>query len=175
MISFAFYNYTEQKSDLEAKLNENAQSTLDRLSLNLAIPIWNMDNDLVSQTITSEMKSEENYAIIVKETEDENFLLGKKRDKNWNIEERDENINENLLTFGKDILSEDNSKLGTVELFITTKFKDQELTNALMDNLMGVLVINIVLLIALIVTMKFLMLDKIEKLVETSIQVSWQF
>ena len=172
MISFALFNYSKQKADLESKLTDNAESTLERLAGNLVIPIWNMDNELAAQTILSEMKSQENFAIIVNETKDDNFLLGKIRDESWKVIECSGKIDNDDLNFSRDIISEENSKLGSVQLYVTTKFMQQELNEALIDNLFGVFIINVVLFIALFVVMKFLILNKIEELVNTSKEVS---
>jgi len=172
MILFALFNYSSQKEELKNKLVTNAESTLDRLSNNLVKPLWYMDVDLVSNTILSEMNSQENFAIIVRETEDDNFLLAKKRDGDWNVVEGNETIQHEDLRFSKEIKSEDNLKLGSVDLMVTTQFMEDELSDAFMSNMQGVLIINVILFVALFIIMKFIILNKIEKLVHTSKEVS---
>ena len=49
---------------------------------------------------------------------------------------------------------------------------EEELSEALMSNLQGVLIINVVLLIALFVIMKYVLLNKVEQLVQTSKEVA---
>lgn len=180
MAVFAVFNYLETKSKMNGELKQLSEVTLDRLSNNLVIPLWELDRNLAEKNLRSEMMEKRIYAIIVREVDGKTVFSGKKRDKNWGIADIDPETDGNLLKDEShksdmikitEVMKEDNI-LGAVEVCFTSKFMNEELNRFTFHIVISLLIINATLLITLYVSIRQLLILPVHHIVKGLNQIA---
>ncbi|OQY55713.1 MAG: hypothetical protein B6245_19420 [Desulfobacteraceae bacterium 4572_88] len=127
---FLFY-YSRTKSDMENEFGKQGFFFAENLSTSMVMPLWEMRDKIVEKIIVSAMFEKQIVAVLVKN--EKKILYGKIRDNNWNIIRTDKEISGNYYLETKDIVSEDNEKLGKVEVYMTWKFMQEKLDDSLVS------------------------------------------
>ncbi|NJL59714.1 MAG: HAMP domain-containing protein, partial [Desulfobacteraceae bacterium] len=149
---FARYTYTSNRSRLQNDLILLADNTMEQLSKALIEPMWEVDRKRIDDLVASEMTEKRVVAILVSIKADPPISIGKKRDADWKLADAQERIS-NLsahLSRKKEILK--NTKvLGSVEIYLSTKYLRQELRRSVTDIFITVVILNIVLVAAMLI------------------------
>jgi methyl-accepting chemotaxis protein len=154
---FGVYNYSQLKAEKTIELEEQAVSTLERLTLSLPEPIWNFDEVSLSRIIESEMRSQAVSSIII--DSNEGVLTGRGRDATGKVVENmvvpvDASFSRTQdLYYGS---GNDETRIGQATVFMS----DHLVKEALATELMKV-VIQIIILDALIVIFQTYILSRI--------------
>ena len=125
---YGYLNYSEIKSNRIDYLKQNLQIQTGQLSIALALPGWNLDSVGVNRIIESVMLDRNISAVVVDIGDDEKFI--RVRDSEWKIIK-----NITPPTLPQDFKDEkqisfNNEIIGSVQLFFTPKFIQQELNTA---------------------------------------------
>ncbi len=150
--------FFQTKSRIENNLDATLLQASGRLSNSLVTPVWNIDTNVVDGIVETEMLDRNIMAVVVKDSLSDQYILAKTRDEDWNIVEALEpealvasrKINVSLVLKGSD--------LGSVTVYVTDVFIDDELVAGIarlvmrMWILLAVVVVVLVILINLIVS-----------------------
>ncbi|MFW5499545.1 MAG: response regulator [Maridesulfovibrio sp.] len=165
------YDYSLMRRNMLNELNQKADGLVERLSESLITPLWNVDQAAINRILLSEMNDKRIKAILVTEDNGNNVFAGKMRDENWNI------INFKNWPIGKFVkrkteISIMNQPIGAVEIFLSPKFIDDELSQSLLNSLLRTMLLVMLINLALFVTMRRILISPITKLSQTARQIS---
>ena len=174
------YNYLTTKTQLTKELQEKSEISLNRINNSIAPFIESYSMNDYEKLLINEMNDKTIVAIVVDDYYSanvlgkENFYNGKIRDKNWNITSFDikNNIHitklKNVFLYSSDFaLSSNLQKLGKVSIYYTDTFLIEELDALIQKSIITVFVISGILIIILFVSINKLILQPIQKIVDT--------
>ncbi|MCP4112882.1 MAG: response regulator [Desulfobacteraceae bacterium] len=156
-VPFGIYEYIYTKSGTTQELNELANMKIDRLSEQVALPVWEMSEHIIRKIIASEMADKRIFAVSVKGG---GISEGKKRDENWRLTDIREDISGDFIIRSSDIVADDDA-IGIVRIHVTTKFMEQELRRETLKILLTVIVLNSTLLLCLLIMLKKIVIHPI--------------
>ena len=162
--AYSFYNYRIKSSALMTDLTQTAQNTVKRLAKGLADPLWNINKKQVDEIMKSEMNEKSLYASIVHEGDSKDIYQGVERDKDGKIISLDKQITGDFIRFKEDITYE-GKKIGSVEVFFTLFFIQKELKSNLIHSAITLVILNLALFIALLLSMRRIVIKPINRVV----------
>jgi len=171
LAGFGVYQYLTLKSESILGLNILAENALERLAANVATPLWNMNERQVEKILLSEMREKSIFAVVVKDYQKDIFG-GKARDENWQVISIDEEISGDFIVVSKDVVSETDEKIGTVELSITQKFMQAELPREVRNIIFATIFLDLSLLLFLTVTLRRILIHPINRILEIANGIS---
>ncbi|GAK49429.1 hypothetical protein U14_00651 [Candidatus Moduliflexus flocculans] len=161
---FGVYQYQETRSDSLQELRDMSAVIQARLSEYLIFPMWNMNFELIERTLLAEMKEKRVYALIVREVSNDAILKGKIRNDQWEIQDVGSAVlPANLLVSRCDIVNE-GEKLGSVEIYLTTKFMNERLRRGIEKNILTIIALDIALLFVLSIALRRLLISPITQI-----------
>jgi len=173
---YTAFDYVIAKKKKMGELKYNIEVTSVRLGKGLVNPLWNIDSNAIDDLIKSEMTEKAIFAVLVREGNGDAVLKGVQRDSKWNPVTSEGKIEGNFITQKTDIMK-DKEKLGTVEVFATSKFVSEDLKSTLMNSCIAFVILNLVLLFVLTVSIRRIVIKPVNQIVsglaESSQRVSW--
>lgn len=144
---FGFLNYSEIKNSRISNLKANLSIQTSQLSIALALPGWNLDNFGVDRIIDSFLLDRNISAVVVDVGDDEKSI--RIRDSNWQIVTSktvppltEEFKEEKKIVFKNEVI-------GSVQVYVTPKFIQQELTGIIIRIVFFTFVLDLVLVLLL--------------------------
>jgi HAMP domain-containing protein len=173
-VIFAAYimvTYMRTKDRMDTELNQLATIVVTRLSQSLVGPLWDLDDNQMSNTIASEMMERRIFAILIKDTDGKSILKGWKRDNNWNLIEAKTSVPGNFVKSSKKIVKGD-ELIGTVETYLTSRFMEEDFNRSVFDITITALVLIVAILLTFILTFRALLVRPIMQLADAAAQMS---
>lgn len=150
---FCFFEIIFINSKMEKELVTINENLANRLIICLKTHILNFNKNDTNKILEMEFKSNKNIFMIVIENKYNNFFSGKIRDKEWHIidfeNDKDIFIKERDLILKEVEIRDNNNLLGYMKIYLTKKFKNQELLTLLFLNLLRIFLLVIFLIIFL--------------------------
>lgn len=162
-------NYQAAKNSKFARLNDELAVTASQLSAGLAISVWNVDDSQSSKIIESSMQSRSIYGIVL--VSEGNRLLHF-RDSQWNI------TNVEQATQGEDLISAKRAvkfrdrQLGTVQVYVTTRFIREELRYTLISTVVAIVLLDACVILSLYLFLNHVVLAPLKKVEHFAVSVS---
>ncbi len=154
--------YLDRKTSTE-NLIHFSKTSAKRLANILVAPMWDYDEKQIVDSIFSEMSEKNIQAILLRENESNNVFKGKTRDEKWRVTDHtNQNLNDCIM-HSQDVVY-GNNRLGTVEIYVTKKFMNDELTSSSFKILIASIIINLALLITLFITMRVYIVGPINRI-----------
>lgn len=162
---FAIYSALDSKQKRLAELDTLATSTASRLASHLIYPLWDLDDEQVSQSVVAEMAEQKIFGIIVRDSDKRTIFAAQKRNQNWAPEKFDglQIGAKNLIHVEQPIVRGDET-IGRVEIYMTPKFVDAELTAYYGQIFIQLFVLNLILFVALFFTLRRTVIKPINEL-----------
>jgi len=157
------------QNKINAQLQNLQNSLKERLYISLKTHIWNFNKDDTNNILTMEFNyNKEIYKIIIINP-DGTIFTGKKRDNNWQIEdcltlEEDNQLKEKIIFFKFDI-KEDENILATINVYLSEKFKNREIFNIFLFNILKMFFIMFFLVISLKNLLEKILLSPLKSIV----------
>lgn len=144
---FGFLNYSEIKNSRLSNLKTNLSIQTSQLSIALALPGWNLDNFGVDRIIDSFLLDNNISAVVVDVGDEEKSI--RIRDSNWQIvtSKTVPPLTEEFKEEKKIIFK--NEVIGSVQVYVTPKFIQQELTGIVIRIVFFTFVLDLVLVLLL--------------------------
>lgn len=161
---FGAYAYVAGKERSYNELKKGSSITADQVRIGLAVPVWNIDYFQIQKYIESIMKDEKIYGIAleIKGKNTTNYLV--KRDKKWNMIEVKEKYDiKNFFTEKREIVYGD-VLLGKVEIYVTDIFIKKNLSRYAKTVILGILLIDIILIIAIYAILNSFIINPLKKI-----------
>ncbi len=126
---FGFYNYYLTKERMLDELKNFSEITTMRLSNHLVLPVWTMNKKQIEESIIAEMMEKRIHGIVIKTGNPKKILQSKKRDDQGSVVENQEEIVGDYIKQSIE-LKKKLKVLGSVEVFVTTKFMKEALKHS---------------------------------------------
>jgi methyl-accepting chemotaxis protein len=149
LVPMEIYLFMNESKSLQSDLKTNAENTAARLSISLASPLWDLNDNQVYQTIDSEILTKEIYAVTVTGKDKEKINYGKKRDKDWKPVVSKEKITAKELIKIQNEITKDDSSLGFVNVYLTKKFMNKKLNQLIYEAFATILILSLFLSLAI--------------------------
>lgn len=172
---FGLFQYIQMKAELTAELRELARSTITRLAQQLALPLWEADNEWVRDIIRSEMMEKRIFAIYV--SGEGNINEGIRRDETGQLIPMTEKISgEDYLTESSKIehnkMTQDNAMIGYVRIYMTKAYLNAAIKQEILKILGVVVIFNAFFLFFLTIMLKRIVIHPIDRLLSVANAVS---
>lgn len=156
------YDYHNANKSMTKALEKDAVNISKRLAQNLAAPLWDMAEAQVNNTMLSEMAEERVYAIIATNAEDNKITYAKKRNENWEPTQLTEQIT-GFRFNSKTEITNNNEKIGYVQVFMTPKFMESALYNKIFSIIITGILMAIVLSITIYINTSKIIIKRVNK------------
>ncbi|GAK58125.1 methyl-accepting chemotaxis sensory transducer [Candidatus Vecturithrix granuli] len=163
LLVFGGYQYYEISTRKTVELRMLANDTAEKLAEALALPMWNYAKEEIKMILLSEMRNYNIYAVLIRKADDNSISIGKIRDKDWQIIDTQGEISDEFILIKKPIVK-DQETLGTVEVYLTQRFLQEELIREVISIVVIVLVLDISIFLVLIFILQSMLLRPINKL-----------
>ena len=172
--AYVGYEVVNRKNVLAHELNQLADITVKKLENNLRIPMWDLDTELLADTIEAEMLTDDISAILVFDSNGKDFLAGKQRSANWNVLEADANYlpADNSEVKKEIVIKNQDQKIGRVVVYVSDVFKQKELIVSVLSLITILILLDIILFVVLWVVMTNLLRKPISLLSEAANRIS---
>ncbi len=175
LAAFGAYNLFNFRTSLFTDLETLANSSAKQLSINLTLPLWNLDKETIAKVIEAEMSDDRIQAIIIRDEDGQTIFVGKQRDDSWDITEaNDEITNANELTLAQEeVLSpQGDSSIGTAEIYVTPRFVQAEVQRSILVELLRTIILNIALILAVSLVLRKLLIQPVISLTQSAEDLS---
>lgn len=171
LLGFVLFNYFATKSEMNEELKYFSEITSTRLSKYLVEPLWGVDEKLIEDSINSEMMEKRIYAIIIFDRDTKRVFTGKKRDSNWKIVATKGNITGKNIKNRKKIIR-GKETIGDVEVYVTSKFMEEELYRSVVNFVITAIVLNIAIFLAIFITFRKIIIKPVKELTDVAERMS---
>lgn len=163
------YEIIQFKQQRSAELVELADATADRLASHLQKPLWDRDDEQISETMTAEMREQRLFGIIVRDSDGLSVFAASKRNHRWQPAPfRGQQFGARGLITSERAVSKDEEKLGEVEVYLTRKFLDQQLRENIIARVAQLLVLDLLIFIAIFFTLRKIVIKPINRLADAA-------
>jgi len=156
LAGFGVYQYDTRQTRELARLNVRAQNAAQQLALNLVSPLWDFDKEQMVKVVETAMQDGNILAIAVKD-KNQGVLTEKGRDLKWDLSDTLENLPEASSPVSANI-TKDGNVVGSVDIYPTQRLVQQELKLALREIAIIVIVLDILLFVMLIISVRVLLI-----------------
>jgi len=168
--SMGLYDFITTNDKLSKNLTKTIKDTNERLGVSLKTHIWNFNKPDTSSILELEMTNREIFAIIVLNP-DKTLFLGKKRDNKWNIENIESFDNNNLSDYSDYLCDElyikdGDNVLGIIKIFITERFKKDQLSNSLIKNFLMIIFVSTILVLSISFFLKQILINPMKQITD---------
>jgi methyl-accepting chemotaxis protein len=164
LAGFAGFNAFQLRSNMNDELNLTAEITVKRLAGQLAAPLWSIDEDLIGQIIDAEMLQKLVEGVLIRDLDDESILLGKRRDANGGVQKTTTEIDKANVVAKRTIRNADGRNFAQVEVYFTSAPLEKKFNQALVNNVITIVVLNVAILVAVYFTLKRILIQPIAQL-----------
>lgn len=158
---YSVFYYFLTKRKLVEELKHYAEISCQRLEKGLVDPLWNMNENATNDVLNSEMMNKVMYGVLIRQA-DGAIFKSVARDTVWKPVSLKQEIQGNFINRRAEILKGE-EKLGSVEVFLTTKFADEELKNSILNYLITLVVLNVTLFAALMFSVRRIIIKPINR------------
>ncbi len=174
MLLQSVYIYTQTKNKLIDDIISNSKTTISQLTNSISPYIESYAIEEYGKFISNEMEKKDLLAIVIKDYNmglilgEKSYITGKIRDNKWNVENFDfKNAQHNLklknsfIIETKDIFSKTNTKIGTVTIYYTDRFMNEELSKIITSSVITTFIIYLLLTLSLFFVIRYFILKPI--------------
>lgn len=158
------YEYQQESDSSIKELNELSDNTIVRLTENLVLPLWELDEAWVNKIIETEMLDKNIYALVV--IDESGFAIGKKRDAKWRLVNFDNEIKGDYLLHTKDVVR-NGAKIGVVNLYVTTKFVRAKLDEGIRNNILVTVLLIFTITLSLLIVLNKIIIFPLNQILRT--------
>ncbi|MGH1484799.1 MAG: HAMP domain-containing protein [Cellvibrionaceae bacterium] len=172
--AYAAYDINRRQNLLDQELDELAKVTAKKLENNLRIPLWDLDSELVADTVEAEMLTREVSAILVFDSNGSDLIAGRQRGANWDVLDAGKSYRpSNEYEIRKEtFINNKNERIGSVIVYANKKFKQEELNASILGLLITLILLDITIVMVLWVVMTNILRKPITQLSDVANQIS---
>jgi len=169
--TFAVFNYCQERAVRSDELRGELQGTASQLAASLELPLWNYDQEQVEKIIASSMEEGQVYGVSVRGS-DGRLFASVARDRHWRtVRGGGAGAAEGIVSRSADIIRYGN-RIGTVQVFVTTRFMQGALRRFLVCTVAGILTLNGCLVLILFQLLRKILLRPLQAMETYAAQVS---
>jgi two-component system, sensor histidine kinase len=160
LVVFESYEYAEIRHTAMEKIESVSERTIIRLTENLQLPLWELDEHWVNKIIETEMLDVTIFAIKV---EGDNISEGKQRDSQWALVKLEDEIRGDYISRTRNVLRNEQN-IGQVSVYFTKKFLNTQLEFAAYKALLLTVIIISILVLVLTTILQHMILSPLKRI-----------
>ncbi len=168
---FAAYDVKTTSDNLRRDLIADGNNAALRLASTLSTPMWDLDAELVADTLLSEMLDRDVYAAVVTEKDKNEAFSGYERDATWNAGPYAGAAGSELIRTTQEIRYR-NDVIGTVDVWMSPRFIDIEVRDSMVRLIIILLALDLIILIVLSLVFHGLLVQPILRLSQAAERIS---
>ena len=175
---FATYDYWRERSSRYSELERSAEVSATRLASTVSIPLWDLDRELIEETLISEMLNQSIVALILRDSDGRKIFAAKQRDSAWKVIDVQANSgvvsgigSHTRFQHARDVTYQDEN-IGKIEVYVSARFVDDELRESLLGTVVTVLVLDVVIFVVLLLLLRSVIIKPIMTLSEAAERMS---
>uniref|UniRef100_I2PZ19 histidine kinase n=1 Tax=Desulfovibrio sp. U5L TaxID=596152 RepID=I2PZ19_9BACT len=172
LAAFGLLDYAGERRRYEAELRYDLMVEADQLAANLATPLWVLDKEHVRRHLDGIMQNERIAAVVVTEAGSPAVYVGRTRDRTWRPSPVTEHPALDGVIGEKRPIRYQDTDLGTVEIFATRQFVNQDLEGSFTRILLRILGLNACLALVLAVVLRWRVIGPLARLERYAARVS---
>ncbi|THB78042.1 MAG: HAMP domain-containing protein [Desulfobacteraceae bacterium] len=172
LVGYAVLNYQIEKNTMNNEIGRLAEVTATRLSNQLVEPFWALDDQLLQEAVQSEMMNKQVSAIIIRDKNDKDIYLGRTRNAKWKVTDTRNEIKDKLLVKRTKDLIKGKNRIGSVDVYLTLKFMEEELKRSTIYMIITVLVLDLILFLSIYTILRRSIIQPIMNLTNAAEQIS---
>jgi len=172
MGAFTAVSYVTAKKKMDTELQSSSINIAKRLSIYLLDSFWSLDDDILQESLKSEMTDRNIMAINLFDRSGKKIYLGYTRNADWQPVKNTQNIYGKELTKVTENFVKDGKSIGKVDVFLTPKFFKQEFVRSMYRLMITSLLLLIAVTFAVYTVMNRMILSPISKLTNAADQIS---
>lgn len=161
---YSVFYYFLTKHKLMEELKRDAEISCQRLEKGLVDPLWNINENATNDVLNSEMMNKVMFAVLIRQGDGKTIFKSIERDSAWKPVLSKQEIKGDFIHKRAEILK-DGEKLGSVEVFLTTKFAEKELRNTILNFFITLVVLNLALFVSLMFSVRRIIIKPINRVV----------
>lgn len=170
--AFQGYAYFTLKSQMLQELNETADQKIERLSRDIEIPMWELDELWIKKILESELVDEKVHAITV--SGDGNILVSVDSDNGSNTVKPDyvEDDEQKHVIIRSSPIVHKGAKIGEIKLYLSKDPMEQRVNQELINTLIVTFFEIAVVIASLWIMLRYVILSPIEALMESTKRIA---
>ncbi len=170
--AFTGYNAFTERQSMQRELDNLASVVSLRLARQLVTPMWDLDELQVQDSLASEMLETKVYGLLVRDVKDNTVFQGKVRNQNWEPVPSNAAISGATFVVNRQDIVRQGEKIGSVEVYITPKFLQEEFMASLTYNGIQALVLLAVLSLLLYFALRSMVIKPVMALTNIADKMS---
>lgn len=171
MATFTIITSITEKQKMESELQNSSKVVAKRLSVYLVEAFWSLDDEILKESLKSEMMDNNIYAINIIDRSGKSIYLGYKRDQNWNLIENNTKIDGDY-TKSDESMVRDSNKIGSVEVYLSSKFVKEQFNQSMSKLVITAMLLLIAVSLAAYFVLNRMIVAPISRLTDIANQIS---
>lgn len=167
----SIFNMLKEQDVLSKELEKLAEVTSQRLSKHLIGPMWDLDNDLVNDTIEAEMLEDDIHAIVIWDADTKQVFSARERGPDGRLIESTGAIAGDFIQ-SKNMVNTGSKDIGEVAVFVSRKNLQQALTESTISNIITLIILIVVMATVMTVVMGHIIIGPITRLAKHADDIS---
>ncbi|MCP4369471.1 MAG: hypothetical protein GY797_15375, partial [Deltaproteobacteria bacterium] len=166
---FGYYRFMATRSEFMEELTDKANKISNRLSYNLAVPMYHFIDKVMINMIKTEMEDRELASIILYESTNSGqpfYKFTRLNDGTITASGADP-LKENYISKVKEVLN-DQEKIGEVHIFLTHRYIREKLLRNLVSDIFQILILDILLIFFIMIMLRIRFIRPILDLTKVS-------
>lgn len=168
---FMAFEYYSAKKQISTTLHSLAEISAIRMSKYLVEPLWGLEEEQLSESLTSEMLDREIQSIVIHERNPDSMLLAKIRGTNGQVVAMNQKVQPGEISNKKPITRNGNV-IGDVEVTVTDQYALSKLSDSILRLSLATVILCVVLLASVILILRNLIISPIQRVMDAADQIS---
>lgn len=169
--SYAAIQYHTAENKMNLEMDTSTEILARRLANHLSEPFWALDDEILQESLKSEMLDKKVFAINIIDRDDKTIYMGYKRGDSWEPVKNNQSIEKVFIT-RKIPITKSEKKIGSVQVYLTAKFKKEELFNFIKAIGITSSILIVVVFLSIYLITKTMIVKPISNLIDLADQIS---
>ncbi len=164
LVLYGIGQFYIHKAEEMTGLSEFTVLSAERLTKQLAAPLWSFDEEQINSLLKTEMSEKSIYAIIVKGYDE--VLAGAARDENWKVAQTNKIPEPGDYVIKELVILHEGEEVGSLVVYTTPDFVYQALKTSLFQLVVASVMVSFVILITVSVLARIMIIAPVNRIAE---------
>lgn len=172
MSVFTLWTYSTERDKMNSDLQSTSANVAKRLSKYLVEAFWSLDDEILEESLRSEMLDRDIYAINLIDRSGKKIYMGYHRNQEWEIIENKQPIQDETLISAIESIKKEENQIGKVEVYFSPRYIVEQFKQSML-RLVGTSVLLLVAVgIVVYIVLSKMILSPIERLTAIANRIS---
>lgn len=171
LAAFSVYNLNAARLQLNEELRILADTTAERLSMNIEGAFWALNDEQLEQQLTAEMLERRIYGVILRDRDLKKMYMGFERDERWDIQATAEAPGGDYVVSSTRLLHEDRV-IGQLEVYVSRRFVGEQFDEQIKVEISRALSIDLAIIVFVTAILRRQLVRPLRSLTGSAEQIS---